>query len=68
MFLQVYIYYIATATLKKYTTSAKKYQRMIMRRNSCSYRKSEKQAWFPNTRITNKQKFEKVVAEIEKGN
>jgi len=41
---------------------------MITRRNRSTYRKSEKQAWFPNTRITNKQKFEKVVAEIEKGN
>jgi hypothetical protein len=41
---------------------------MITRKNMSTYRKSEKQAWFPNTRITNKQKFEKVVAEIEKGN
>jgi hypothetical protein len=35
-----------------------------MRRDGSSHRKSEKQARLPNTRITNKQKFEKVVAEI----
>jgi hypothetical protein len=40
---------------------------MIMIRNS-SYCKSEKQAWFSNTRITDKQKFEKVITEIENQN
>jgi hypothetical protein len=42
------------------------YQQAIMKRDGSSHRKSEKQARLPNTRITNKQKLEKVVAEIAK--
>lgn len=46
--------------------AAQKHQRAIMRRDGSSHGKSEKQARLPNTRITNKQKLEKVVAEISK--
>jgi hypothetical protein len=62
----MYIFiYISTTTLQKFTSSMN-YQQAIMKRDGWSHRKSEKQARLPNNRITNKQKLEKVVAEIAK--